>query len=103
MLRLILGLLALWAIKIIFNVGGAIVTFLWEVIKVWLFFLLLWALASAWNWNRLPIILLIWLPVAWILYVIRYARNRIINKKSINKKEKVVLDDSDFVEVIDSI
>ena len=105
MLRLILGLLAIWAIKIIFNVWESIVYFLSELIKVWLFILLLWALASAANWNRLPIILLIWLPVAWIIYVIYSIRNRTNPKKKMNnkKKERVVLDDSDFVEVIDSI
>lgn len=105
MLRLILGLLTIWAIKILFNVGWSVVNFLSELIKIWLFFLLIWGLAAASEWNRLPIILIIWLPVAWIVYLIRYARNRIGTKKHINKKEnkKVVLDDSDFVEVIDSI
>ena len=104
MLRLILGLLAIWAIKIIFNVWGSIVYFLSELIKIWLFFLLIWAIASASEWNRLPMILVIWLPVAWIIYVIYCAKNR-INPKKHNKKEekKVVIDDSDFVDVIDSI
>lgn len=105
MLRLILGLLTIWALKIIFNVGWSIVYFLSELIKIWLFFLLIWAIASASEWNRLPIILVIWLPIAWIVYLIRYVRNRIWTKKYIDKKEKKksVLDDSDFVEVIDSI
>ena len=103
MLRLILWLLIIWVIKIILNVWWAVVNFLSELIKGLLLCWLLWAIALASEWNRLPIILVIWLPVAWIVYVIRYARNRIINKKSINKKERVILDDSDFVEVIDSI
>ena len=104
MLRLILWLLTIWAIKIILNVWWSIVYFLTELIKIWLFFLLIWALISAEKGNRLPIILLIWLPIAWIAYVIYYARNRLNPKKQcINKKEKVVLDDSDFIDVIDSI
>ena len=105
MLRLILGLLALWAIKIIFNVGGAIVNFLSELIKIWLVILFFWAVMSAFDWNILPLLLVIWLPVAWIIYVIRSIKNRNNPKKKINNKEKerVVLDDSDFVEVIDSI
>ena len=104
MLRLILWLLAIWAIKIMFNVWWSIVYFLSELIKIWLFFLLIWAIASAFEWNRLPIILVIWLPIIWIVYVIYYAKNRISPKKN-NKKEKkkVVIDDSDFVDVIDSI
>ena len=105
MLRLILWLLTFWAIKILFNVWGSIVYFLSEIIKVWLFFLLIWALASAGDGNRLPIILVIWLPVAWIVYLIYYAKKRINSKKRIYKKEKekVVINDSDFVDVIDSI
>ncbi len=105
MLRLILWLLAIWAIKIIFNVGWSIVYFLSELIKIWLFFLLIWAIASAEDGNRLPLILIIWLPVAWIIYVIYYAKKHINSNKYINKKEKkkVKLDDSDFVEIIDSI
>ena len=105
MLRLILWLLAIWAIKIIFNVGWSIVYFLSELIKIWLFFLLIWAIASAEDGNRLPLILIIWLPVAWIIYVIYYARKRINSNRSISKKEKkkVILEDSDFVDVIDSI
>ena len=104
MLRLILGLLTIWAIKIIFNVGWSIVYFLSELIKIWLFFLLIRAIASASEWNRLPIILVIWLPIAWIIYVIYYAKNRISPKKyNKREKKKVVIDDSDFVDVIDSI
>lgn len=105
MLRLILWLLAIWAIKIIFNVGWSIVYFLSELIKIWLFFLLIWAIASAEDGNRLPLILIIWLPVAWIIYVIYYARKRINSNRNIDKKEKkkVILEDSDFVDVIDSV
>ena len=105
MLRLILGLLAIWAIKIIFNVWESIVYFLSELIKLWLFLLFLWALASAFEWNRLPIILIVWLPIAWIIFVIYRAKKRINPKKYTNKKEKkkVVIDDSDFVDVVDSI
>ena len=105
MLRLILGLIAIWAIKIIFNVWWAVVNFLSELIKGLLLCWLIWAIALASEWNWLPIILIIWLPIAWIIYVIYYAGKRINSKRSIDKKEKkkVVLDDSDFVEVIDSI
>ena len=105
MLRLILWLLAVWVIEIILNVWWSIVYFLSEFIKLLLLFLFIWALLSAFEWNRLPIILVIWLPVAWIIYVMYRAKNRINLKNYINKKEKkkVVLDDSDFVEVIDSI
>ncbi len=105
MLRLILWLLTIWAIKIIFNVGWSIVYYLSELIKIWLFFLLIWAIASASEWNRLPIIIIIWLPVAWIIYVIYYAKKRINSNRSIDKREKkkTTLEDSDFVDVIDSI
>ncbi len=105
MLRLILWLLAVWVIEIILNVWWSIVYFLSEFIKLLLLFLFIWALLSAFEWNRLPIILIIWLPVAWIIYVMYRAKNRINLKKYINKKEKkkVVLDDSDFVDVVDSI
>ena len=104
MLRLILWLLTIWAIKIIFNVGWSIVYFLSEVIKTWLLFLFIWALASAFEWNRLPIILVIWLPIAWIIYLIHRIRNYNAPQKNISsKKKKKVLDDTDFVEVIDSI
>ena len=102
MLRFILGLLALWAIKIIFNVWWAIVTFLSEIIKIWLVILFFWAIMSAFDWNFLPILLVIWLPIAWIIYVINKVRNNTRTEKRINKKQKVKLDDSDFVEVIDS-
>ena len=105
MLRLILWLLAVWVIEIILNVWWSIVYFLSEFIKLLLLFLFIWALLSAFEWNRLPIILVIWLPVAWIIYVMYRAKNRINLKNYINKKEKkkVVLDDSDFVDVVDSI
>ena len=105
MLWLILGLLAIWAIKIIFNVWWAVVNFLSELIKGLLLCWLIWAIALASEWNWLPIILIIWLPIAWIIWIINYTKRRINPKKHINKKEKkkVVLDDSDFVEVIDSI
>ena len=105
MLWLILGLLAIWAIKIIFNVWWAVVNFLSELIKGLLLCWLIWAIALASEWNWLPIILIIWLPIAWIIYVIYYARKRINSKRSIDKKEKkkVILEDSDFVDVIDSI
>ena len=105
MLRLILWLLAVWVIEIILNVWWSIVYFLSEFIKLLLLFLFIWALLSAFEWNRLPIILIIWLPVAWIIYVMYRAKNRINLKNYINKKEKkkVVLDDSDFVDVVDSI
>ena len=103
MLRFILWLLALWAIKIILNVWWAIVTFLSEIIKIWLVILFFWAIMSAFDWNFLPILLVIWLPIAWILYVINKVRNNTRTEKHINKKQKVVLDDSDFVDVIDSI
>ena len=105
MLWLILGLLSIWAIKIIFNVWWAVVNFLSELIKGLLLCWLIWAIALASEWNWLPIILIIWLPIAWIIYVIYYARKRINSKRSIDKKEKkkVILEDSDFVDVIDSI
>ena len=105
MLRLILWLLIIWVIKIILNVWWAVVNFLSELIKGLLLCWLLWAIALASEWNRLPIILVIWLPIAWIIFVIYRAKNHINQKKYANKKEKkkVVLDDSDFVEVIDSI
>ena len=105
MLWLILGLLAIWAIKIIFNVWWAVVNFLSELIKGLLLCWLIWAIALASEWNWLPIILIICLPIAWIIYVIYYARKRINSKRSIDKKEKkkVILEDSDFVDVIDSI
>lgn len=104
MLRLLLWLLVIWVIKIIFNVWWSIVYYLSELIKIWLLFLFIWALCSASEWNRLPIILVIWLPIAWIIYVIYYARKHIKSNKILQKKEKKVkLDDSDFVEVVDSI
>ena len=96
MLRLIVWLLFLWAAKITLNVWWFIVDFLSELIKLWLLILFLWAICSAASWNRLPIILIIWIPIGWIIFIIYY-----LNKDKKTKKDGIK--DSDVIEIMNKL
>ena len=105
MLWLILWLLAIWAIKLILDVWWFVISWIGEILKFCLWFGFILAVLAAFDWNFLPIILVIWLPVAWIIWIIYYTKRRINPKKYISKKEKkkATLNDEDFVEIIDGI
>ena len=86
MLRLIAWLLLLWAIKIAWKLWWAIVYWIVEILKFILLLGFAYSVLSMFDWNFLPIIIFLWVPIGWIIWVIYSVKKRLNPKKDIKKK-----------------
>ena len=86
MLRLIAWLLLLWAFKVAWKVWWAIVYWIAEVLKFILLFGFIFAVLSMLDWNFLPILIFLWVPIGWIAWVVYLLKKRSNPKKDIERK-----------------
>jgi hypothetical protein len=86
MLRIIAWLLLLWALKVAWKVWWAIVYWIAEILKRFLLLWFLYSFFSMFDWNFLPIIIFLWVPIGGIAWVIYLVKKRLNPKKEVEKK-----------------